>query len=106
MKRTAAISLILLFSLQAYGQDGKAKDDGICTSLSTTSAEIMKARQNGVPMSKLMEIFKKDDVAILRRLTIEAYESPRYSTEGMQEKSIQDFENKAFLDCYKARNTK
>lgn len=106
MKRIAAISTVLLIALNAHGKDDKSSTDGLCTSVSTTAAEIMKARQNGVPMSKLIEIFKKDDAAIFRRLTISAYESPRYSTESIQEKSIQDFENKAFLDCYKATSTK
>lgn len=106
MKRVAVISTVVLAALNAHGKDEKKPSDELCASVSTTAAEIMKARQNGVAMSKLIEIFKKDDAAIFRRLTISAYESPRYSTESMQEKSIQDFENKAFLDCYKATNTK
>ena len=106
MKRIAAISIALLAALNAHAKDEKNSSDGLCSSVSTTAAEIMKARQNGVAMSKLIDLFKKDDAAIFRRLTISAYESPRYSTESMQEKSIQDFENKAFLDCYKAMNTK
>ena len=106
MNKIAAIFIALFAVVNAYGKDEKTSNDGLCSSVSTTAKEIMKARQNGVAMSKLIEIFKKEDAAIFRRLTISAYESPRYSTEAMQEKSIQDFENEAFLDCYKAMNTK
>ena len=66
----------------------------------------MKARQEGVPMSKLMKHNSQSEnpqlIKISNYLLIEAYEKPRFSGDEYKTKSIEDFRDKAYLDCVKA----
>lgn len=79
----------------------KQSDEEFCAGLSQTAAAIMKARQNGVTMAKMMQIAANDGGAIYKTLTVEAFEVQRFSTEENKMKAVLDFENKTYLDCYK-----
>lgn len=102
MKRFTLVLAACLVSGAASGQVEKVDPQKFCTPLSETAAQIMKSRQMGVPMSKVIGVFKEEGAALYRNLTVEAYDSPRFSTKPMIEKAVSDFESKAFLDCYKA----
>jgi len=69
---------------------------------------IMNMRQLNAPISDLMQIAKNnpDFEAIMRVITIEAYDRPRYSTKEMQDNSIKEFANEVYLICYKANTEK
>lgn len=79
----------------------------LCEIDSNFAESIMKFRQNGEPMSKIMKINQDVTQSKANResageLIIAAYEKPRFTSEGMKQKSIEDFRDKAYLDCVKA----
>lgn len=63
----------------------------------------MTARQNGVAMSKMVDIADKsgDKSAgdLATNLVVLAYGQPHYQTEEMKQKTIDDFANDAYLSC-------
>ncbi len=64
----------------------------------------MDGRQNGVAMSKIMDLAKASDPAIspiLTQMVIDAYDMPRMSVERNRETAVRDFENETFLSCVK-----
>jgi superfamily II DNA or RNA helicase len=78
--------------------------EGNCKALSKTNALIMKARQNNMSMSEVMEIvgsekYDKNFQKHIRGVIIRAYDSPRFTLESYQQQAIDDFENEAMLNC-------
>jgi hypothetical protein len=62
----------------------------------------MDARQAGVSLTKLLSL--PSSTALGKSILIEAYESPRFHTEEMQERAKVDFRNKWELACVKSRS--
>jgi hypothetical protein len=63
--------------------------------------EIMKRRQEGVPMATLMEAAEKaDGGAPLTAVIRMAYNVPRYELQENQQKAIVDFENSIYGACF------
>lgn len=79
----------------------------MCKSAAELAHSIMTGRQNGVPMSKMMEVESAmDDRAagkVTRLMVISAYDRPRYSSPEYIEREIQDFENEMYLQCIQAK---
>ena len=77
-----------------------------CKSMSELSKIIMQKRQDGVPMSEMMEKVVNTSTQplrdLIRLLVISAYEKPRFNTPEIQQKTILDFENESYLTCTKA----
>ncbi len=73
----------------------------VCSQIANTARITMEARQNGSPMREVMEL--TTNPTILDIIT-EAYGHPAYSTSKVQEKAIQEFENRWYLKCVKAYN--
>ena len=71
----------------------------LCASVSELAKTTMQGRQGGAPMNKLMETAKGNK--LIEELIILAYDSPRYGTESMRAKSIENFRDKAYLECIK-----
>ncbi len=69
-----------------------------CESYSNLAKTVMTARQGGIPMSEVMNTISE----ITKQLAITAYEKPRFTSDGYKTKSIEDFRDKAYLDCVKA----
>jgi len=59
----------------------------------------MEHRQLGTSMSKIMKLSGSDEIG--RKIVVDAYENPRWSTESSIKKSIENFKNKWFLSCFK-----
>jgi len=72
-----------------------------CEQVEKLAGTIMKARQNGTPMSRLI---KKADSEGIKQLIVMAYEQPRFASEKYQKRAIEKFKNKVYLECYKSRN--
>lgn len=72
-----------------------------CSTIAGTAKSVMQGRQQGTPIQGLMQIAIKNDSSITMLIIEEAYELPRYSTKEYQQKSVSDFSNKWYLDCYK-----
>lgn len=78
--------------------------------LQRVSYQVMLSRQQGVPLSKEMELIRglektesKNSKAtqILKKIVISAYEEPKYEAEENQERSALEFSNDWSLACYK-----
>lgn len=99
-----AFGLLLLGILpfwQAHGEGDVRMES--CQVYSKLAGQIMDLRQNGMLMSDLLSKLNPDgDSPSVEMLIISAYESPRYSTQGMKERTIQDFQNDVFLKCVKS----
>lgn len=89
----------------ARGSIEEAKQ--VCTGASELARSIMTARQNGAPMSKMMEIESASDSSsvgnVTRLMVISAYDKPRYSTPEIVAREISDFENEMYLACIQAK---
>lgn len=79
--------------------------DEVCKTLGDLGATFMQARQKGIPLSDLMEVFPEspDDYTaeLARTILFAAYEQPRFSTEDIQLQAISEFRDAIELECYK-----
>lgn len=94
IKHLTALTLALALATTAQA------DQKICTDLSELAEKYMTLRQQGVPMSDVMET--AGDSRIIQGIVIDAYDSPRYSTERTKTRQRQDFRNDVYLECIKA----
>lgn len=91
--------VLLLFTSNAIAEQ-KPDPKEVCSNLSELAEVAMKSRQMGMPMREAMDVAGESD--LLQHLIFEAYSSPAYSTERMQEKTISEFGSKQYLLCIKA----
>ena len=96
---------------------GIAKSETLCESYADFAKSIMSARQDGQPMQVYIELVesiygedsdtdlskesKKAMLEINRQVVIDAYSSPQMLTYSMKQRVINEFQNKAYLTCYK-----
>ena len=78
-----------------------------CAELESTAKSIMNLRQNGFPMTKLIEKLSKSsdsasDLELYKSLVFAAYDAPRYNSEKMKNLSISDFRNEVYKRCLDA----
>lgn len=89
----------------APSQDSKEiENTEFCKVVADYARSTMDGRQNGVAMSKIMDLAKASDPAIspiLTQMVIDAYDMPRMSVERNRETAVRDFENETFLSCVK-----
>lgn len=74
-----------------------------CGALAELGKKIMQARQAGISIEKIIEIFNDGDFG--EALTIKAYNNPRYNTDNLQEKIISDFRDETYLECAKIKSS-
>jgi len=97
---------IIAFSFiatSAYADDWRKT----CDSYGGLAETIMSGRQSGTSMAKMMKVLNNDEGSeLFEKLIIAAYDRPRYSTEQMQKRSIEEFRDKMYLECAKAMRAK
>ena len=96
--------LILIVFLFITTQATAADMSKFCDSISTLAKHVMINRQNGIDMSKAMKIAA--NAGELRKLNeqiiIDAYSKPRFQTDDMQKRIVEDFTNDTYLQCITA----
>ena len=92
----AAIAFAL--ALAASAQADQCQDAG------DLAEAVMTARQNGAPISQLMEIANGQEIIV--QMVLMAYGEPRYSTDEFQSRAIEDFRNLWEVGCYQAMSEK
>lgn len=98
--------IIIIISLTANKANAETWQE-ICKLNAEVSAAIMKGRQNGVEMSKMIELIAdSDNKDGAEAIVIMAYDTPRYRTDEMITRSIEDFRNEIYLACAKAHRQK
>lgn len=101
------VIVLMLAITPAHGTNSKSNNDwrDTCAAMQRLAKSIMTARQNGFAMSDMMSKSDASGDAIVKKLDesliIYAYSLPRYSTNEMQQKSIEDFGNDTYLQCAK-----
>lgn len=82
----------------------------VCTSVGELAESIMQHRQSGTSMSLLMSVVTEgldDDSAsrnVVAGMIRSAYGEPRFSTDRMQRRSIEDFRNSYEAMCFANRS--
>jgi hypothetical protein len=96
------VLLAVLVSV-SFGVSAADKPDPheICSNGEELARTIMKSRQIGVSLSSIMAIAKEQGAESVKHIALMAYDKPRYSTEEMQQRSIEDFANEVYLSCLK-----
>lgn len=102
MKKVAVIVFIVLFAMPflAMAED---EEKSTCQQFEKMAELIMKSRQAGISMSEVMGVSKISEIELARKMVIAAYESPRYQTEEMKQRAIEEFKNEAYLQCIKSQ---
>ncbi len=74
-----------------------------CDTLGDVAAAIMKQRQAGTALSKMMDAASAAGSmeALIAGLTMIAYDQPRMASDAGKQRSIDDFRNAVELECYK-----
>ena len=87
-----AVSLMMSPAVAATAEDNCATVGGFATTA-------MSARQNGVPLSTVLEITSGSPLA--RTIVLEAYSGPKFNSEKNKTDSITEFGNMIMLTCLK-----
>lgn len=98
--KKAVLIIALAFSGAAVGaeQQGENQND-FCGNIYGIAKCTMELRQLGESMPNQMKDAKGSKV--LEAMVIEAYESPRFSTEKNQKREVDEFADKWYLTCVK-----
>ncbi|MCO6427541.1 hypothetical protein [Nitrosomonas communis] len=101
MRAFVLLAVLFVQSAQSHANDLQSW----CESISKLGAAIMSSRQSGVAMSEIMKqkFFESQKLNnLIEAMTINAFEEPRYHSEEMQKRSVEDFRNSVYLECTKA----
>jgi len=90
--------LLSAFILCAAIWHTNANAETNCESVAGFAETVMEARQKGVSLVKMMQA---TDNKLLQAIIMEAYETPRYSTEEYQARKIGEFRDSWYLACLK-----
>ena len=71
-----------------------------CQSAGDLAQVIMERRQDGTPMSTLMNLIQGNEIA--RLMIVEAYKVPRMAMPANQRREVEDFRNMMEMVCYNA----
>jgi hypothetical protein len=101
MKKYIPIALLLSATI-VYAEDKPATYEEICAVAEEVSRAAMDARQAGVPLKNILKIFpaERDSAEnMFYYITLLAYNRPRYETESVKEKAINDFADYVYIEC-------
>jgi hypothetical protein len=96
---TLALAIISSPLLAQEPAEEPVGNDAYCGMISKLSEQIMSSRQKGVSLSTALGIAKSD---LIRMIVMDAWESPRYSSETVSQREIDDFRDKWHLLCLKS----
>lgn len=98
--KTLLIVITMLLSFNVI-----ASED-YCKSLSQIATGVMKLRQIGHDASDLIAVINRlakteSERKLYKNLIIEAYETPRFTTDSVRGKVIEDFRDSYYVECMK-----
>jgi hypothetical protein len=106
MKTTKLAIALCLFAGASFAQEAPApaEKDAVdaCATVGDLAESVMRNRQQGISMSRMMEIAKDSD--LVRAIVIAAYDQPRMSVDRNIQRSIDDFRNEVMLQCYQVND--
>lgn len=97
MKKTVLMALVFAFmSIPAAAADNWKET---CSMVSKLAEIVMKARQSGKAMSEVIKAAEGNEA--YESVIILAYDKPRYGTAPMQQRTIEEFRDDAYVQCAK-----
>jgi hypothetical protein len=96
--------LALIAALALPATPAKA-DTETCVLLGQLAEQVMLNRQAGVPLSASLGVVPDEDTAyaaLLRSITLSAYDTPRWHTPSMQRRAAEDHRDMAEQACFRA----
>ena len=72
----------------------------VCKELQVLAYKVMEARQEGVPIEKMLSIIDKNE--IIETIVLSAYQQPTFSSYRMREAISNQFADRVYIDCYRA----
>ena len=72
-----------------------------CVDMAGIAKLIMEKRQQGVSMADMLQLNKDLSYEALDWIVIDAYDTPRYTTDSIVQRTVTEFQNKIHLDCIK-----
>ena len=96
MKKIITTIALCAFMTPALAENVTAKE--LCPMLGQLAGEIMKARQNGIPLSHSYELAAESEIAM--GMVELAYNETRMHSEGGKERAVQDFQEAWEIACY------
>ena len=97
--KTLIVATALLAALSA---PVSAEEQASCDQIAGIANSIMTAHQNGTALAVMMGITKGNK--LLQTITVEDYESVRYSTKQVQDSQIAKFRDRWYMWCFKDKN--
>lgn len=94
------ILLALMLSIPSFAS-AEIPMSEFCPKIAELASTVMKARQAGVPMRKMMELAESD---VTVGIVTGAYGYSAFTVPEVQDKVIQDFEDLWYLKCVKSYN--
>jgi hypothetical protein len=103
------ILMFCLISTVAIADEKADAQAELCKAAENLAGTIMKGRQLGTPMIKMIEAIEsrntpEESKELARKLVIYAFERPQFSLREYQVREIDQFRNQVFLECYKANS--
>jgi len=80
--------------------------DNLCKNMGEFAELVMTARQNEMPLSKMLELLASvknnlpESTAAMRSIVLEAYNEHSYSTKEVQNRVIMEFRNRIETKCH------
>jgi hypothetical protein len=104
MRRITAMLILIVSAMPLQAENWRE----FCGSMGELAATIMENRQSGVSMATMMEAVPGEGNStseLSETLIISAFETPRYSTDQMQKRAVEEFRDEAYLSCVKAKRS-
>jgi len=101
MKVITTIALFMSVSLSGTALAEEASPYEGCKAIASVASTIMKSRQIGVPLTKVLDWAESHEkfTEMLLPIVKSAYRVPKFSTEKYQTRAALEFENKVMLEC-------
>jgi hypothetical protein len=101
MKTLTTLIIYFLLISESYADNNWHT---ICRSHTEFAEKVMKFRQEGVSIAKMIELSQDEGNDIreyVESLILSAYEQPRFSTARIRQETIENFRDEAYLACAK-----
>lgn len=91
---TTIVLFIMAMPVQAEGWRE------VCDSVGKLATKVMEYRQSGVSMSVMMGSISEGELStLIEEVIISAYDKPRYISERMQRRVVEEFRDGTYLEC-------
>lgn len=98
--KASVAAIALTVSCTGVVQAEDVTPEQACAAVHKLADTIMRGRQEGVPMPKMIDAVP--DFLVGKELIQSAFNHPRYNTSGIKAQVIQEFANDAYAECYQA----